>query len=44
VVASAGMVLNELWRNRATAGVGLAIIAAGIPVYRWTRRSRAPTT
>lgn len=33
VVASAVMVVNEMLRNGATALVGLAVIAAGLPVY-----------
>jgi APA family basic amino acid/polyamine antiporter len=41
VLASAAMIVNELWRNAATTAVGLAIIAAGIPVYFLMRR--APT-
>ncbi len=41
VVASAAMIVNELWRNAATTAVGVAIIAAGIPVYFLMRR--APT-
>ena len=40
VVASAGMLVNELWRNGATAAAGVAVIAAGIPVYWWMRRQR----
>jgi basic amino acid/polyamine antiporter, APA family len=38
VAASAGMLVNELWRNGATAAAGVAVIAAGIPVYWWMRR------
>ena len=38
VAASAGMLVNELWRNGATAVAGVAVIAAGIPVYWWMRR------
>ena len=48
VVASAAMVINEVWRNPATTLAGLAIIAIGIPVYYVMRRaptvSRAPAT
>jgi APA family basic amino acid/polyamine antiporter len=40
VVASAAMLANELWRNGATAIAGVAVIAAGIPVYWWMRRQR----
>ena len=38
IVASAAMVLNELWRNPVTSAAGVALIALGIPVY-WLRRS-----
>jgi len=38
VVASAGMLLNELWRNGTTAFAGAGVIAAGVPVYWWMRR------
>jgi APA family basic amino acid/polyamine antiporter len=44
VAASAGMLVNELWRNGATAAAGVAVIAAGIPVYLWMRRQRQPTS
>jgi len=37
VVACAGMLLNEVWRNGATALAGVAVIGAGIPVYWWMR-------
>ena len=33
IVASAAMVVNEIVRNGATAIVGLAVIATGVPVY-----------
>jgi len=42
VLASLVMVANEIWRNGATAGAGIAVIAAGVPVYFLMRR--APTT
>jgi APA family basic amino acid/polyamine antiporter len=42
VVASAAMVANEVWRSPRTALAGVAVIAAGLPVYWWLRRS-APT-
>jgi APA family basic amino acid/polyamine antiporter len=41
VVACAVMVAHELWRNPRTSAAGVAIIAAGIPVY-WLMTSRAP--
>lgn len=41
VLASLVMVLNEIWRNPRPSAAGIAIIAAGIPVYAWMRRSRA---
>jgi APA family basic amino acid/polyamine antiporter len=40
VLASLVMVLNEIWRNPRPSAAGIAIIAAGIPVYAWMRRSR----
>jgi basic amino acid/polyamine antiporter, APA family len=40
VIASAGMLLNELWRSGTTAVAGVAVIGAGIPVYFLTRRAR----
>jgi len=33
VIASVAMVVNEVWRNPRPSVVGLALIAAGIPVY-----------
>ena len=33
VVASAAMVVNEIWRNPRPAIAGIALISAGIPVY-----------
>jgi APA family basic amino acid/polyamine antiporter len=38
VVASGAMVANELWRSPTTSAVGIALIALGIPVYRFARR------
>jgi APA family basic amino acid/polyamine antiporter len=38
VAASAAMVANEIWRNPRPSAAGLAIIAAGIPVYWWMKR------
>lgn len=37
VAACAVMVVNELWRNPGTSAAGVAIIAAGLPVYWWLR-------
>jgi APA family basic amino acid/polyamine antiporter len=39
VLASLVMVANEIWRNGATAGAGIAVIAAGVPVYFLMRRA-----
>jgi APA family basic amino acid/polyamine antiporter len=39
VAASAVMVANEIWRNGGTIAAGLAIIAAGVPVYYVMRRA-----
>jgi hypothetical protein len=33
------MVINQLWRNPGTSAAGVAIIAAGIPVYAWMTRA-----
>jgi hypothetical protein len=38
VIASAAMVINEIWRDPRPALAGLALIAAGIPVYFLVRR------
>jgi basic amino acid/polyamine antiporter, APA family len=38
VVASSAMVANEIWRNPRPSAAGLAIMAAGIPVYWWMSR------
>ena len=44
IVASAAMVVNEMIRNGATAFAGLAVIAAGVPVYYiFARRTSRPT-
>ena len=43
VIACALMVLNEMWRNPGTSAAGVALIAAGVPVY-WWMSSRAPRT
>jgi len=40
VAASAVIVLNEIWRNPSTSLVGLAVIAAGLPVYFVVARTR----
>lgn len=44
VLASAVMVGNEIWRNPRPSVAGLAIIALGIPLYAWLRRSGRPTS
>jgi basic amino acid/polyamine antiporter, APA family len=41
VIASAAMVVNEIWRNPQPALAGLALILAGIPIY-FLMRARAP--
>jgi APA family basic amino acid/polyamine antiporter len=38
VVSSAAMVVNEIWRDPGPALTGVALIAAGIPVYLLARR------
>lgn len=38
VVASALMLANEVYRSPQTAAAGLAVIAAGVPMYWWMRR------
>jgi len=40
VAASAVMVVNELWRSPRTAAAGVAVIAAGLPLYAWQIRHR----
>jgi APA family basic amino acid/polyamine antiporter len=40
IIASAVMLVNEILRNRATAGAGIAIILLGVPVYFVMRRAR----
>jgi APA family basic amino acid/polyamine antiporter len=42
VAASAVIVANEIWRNRATAVAGLLVIAAGLPAYVLVRRKARP--
>jgi len=39
VAACAVMVANDLWRNRGTSLAGVAVMAAGLPLYLWLRRS-----
>jgi APA family basic amino acid/polyamine antiporter len=41
VAASALMLVNEVWRSPRTSAAGLAVIAAGVPMFWWMRR-RAP--
>jgi APA family basic amino acid/polyamine antiporter len=38
VLGSAVILASELWRNRGTALAGVAVIAAGLPVYWWMKR------
>jgi APA family basic amino acid/polyamine antiporter len=42
IAATAAMVTNELWRNPVTSAAGVALIAAGIPVYWLRSRATAP--
>jgi APA family basic amino acid/polyamine antiporter len=39
VGASVLMLVNEIWRNPMTSLAGIAVIAAGIPIYWWMRRN-----
>jgi APA family basic amino acid/polyamine antiporter len=39
VAASVAMLVNEVWRSPGTSAAGLGIMAAGVPVYWWMRRS-----
>ncbi len=43
VAASFVMVVNEVWNNPGTSLAGLAVIAAGLPLYFWLGRQRAAT-
>jgi APA family basic amino acid/polyamine antiporter len=38
VAASSAMLINEIWRNPRTSAAGLAVIAAGVPIYLWMKR------
>lgn len=40
VAGSGVMLVNEVWRSPGTSAAGLAIIAAGVPVYWWMRRRK----
>ena len=40
VMASALIVLNELWRNPGTSAAGVAVIATGVPIYWWLRKKQ----
>jgi APA family basic amino acid/polyamine antiporter len=40
VVASAIILVNDLWRRAETSFAGLAVILAGVPIYWWMRRRR----
>jgi APA family basic amino acid/polyamine antiporter len=41
VIASLVIVVNEIWNNPGTSFAGLAVIAAGLPLYRALGRHRA---
>ena len=43
VAVAAGVVLSVVWADRSSAWRGAVLLAAGIPVFYWFRRS-APTT
>jgi uncharacterized protein YjeT (DUF2065 family) len=32
------MLVNEVWRTPRTSAAGLAVIAAGVPLYWWMKR------
>jgi hypothetical protein len=38
------MLINEIWRSPGTSAAGLAIMAAGVPMYWWMRRGAARET
>ena len=40
VIASALMLANVIWNSPGTSAVGLAVIAAGMPIYWWMRRGK----
>jgi APA family basic amino acid/polyamine antiporter len=42
VLVSALIVVNAIWRNPKPSGAGVAIILAGLPLYWYLRRRRAP--
>jgi APA family basic amino acid/polyamine antiporter len=42
IVASALMLANEIYRSPQTSVAGLAVIAAGVPMYLWMRRGARP--
>ena len=39
IVANAAIAVNMLWGNPRDCGIGLAILAAGLPFYGWFRRA-----
>ena len=43
VLASLLMVINEIWKNPRPSMAGLAVIAAGVPVYWWFARRKRLT-
>jgi len=47
VLASAIMVVNEIWNNTGTAGAGLVVMTLGLPLYwlfNWWSKGKAPRT
>jgi APA family basic amino acid/polyamine antiporter len=42
IIASAMMLVNEIYRSPQTSAAGLAVIVAGVPMYWWMRRSARP--
>jgi APA family basic amino acid/polyamine antiporter len=40
VIACAAIVINSVWGTPKTAGVGCLLIAAGLPVFYWSRRRK----
>jgi APA family basic amino acid/polyamine antiporter len=40
VLASLAIVVNAVYRNPGTSGVGLLVILSGVPLYMWLTRGR----